>query len=102
MNTALLFAGVISSSLLLGSCGAQKGVAQADTAPDKLELPAPSESVRKESKVIGWTEGRQPLAPVGFTVTKFADGLNNPRWIYVAPNGDVLVAQAKTKKEEIE
>ncbi|HZH94650.1 MAG TPA: sorbosone dehydrogenase family protein [Flavisolibacter sp.] len=63
-------------------------------------MPAPSESVRKNSKVIGWTEGKKPVAPEGFEVTKFADGLNSPRWIYVAPNGDVLVSQAKTNKEQ--
>jgi glucose/arabinose dehydrogenase len=39
-----------------------------------------------------------PVAPEGFTVTKFADKLDNPRWTYIAPNGDVLVAEANKKK----
>jgi len=34
------------------------------------------------------------LAPAGFTVTKFTSGLNNPRWIYVGPNGDIFVAES--------
>jgi len=47
-------------------------------------------------KVIGWTNTEKPLAPSGFTVTKYADGLENPRKLYVLPNGDVLVAEAST------
>ena len=32
----------------------------------------------------------------GFTVTAFARKLDSPRWLYVLPNGDVLVAEART------
>jgi len=68
------------------------------TANQTLNLPAPyaTESVRNFSNVIGWEGGQTPKAPEGFTVTKFADSLNNPRWIYVTPNGDILVAEANT------
>ena len=34
-----------------------------------------------------------PLAAPGLRVTTFAQGLNHPRWLYVLPNGDVLVAE---------
>jgi glucose/arabinose dehydrogenase len=59
-------------------------------------LPAPyaTKSVTNRSKVIGWTEGKMPMAPEGFQVTIFADNLESPRWIYVADNGDIFVAQA--------
>ena len=65
---------------------------------DTLKLPVPfaTRSVDNSSKSIGWPEGRTPIAPEGFKVTKFADGLDNPRWLYVAPNGDVFVALANT------
>ena len=33
------------------------------------------------------------MAPAGTTVTAFATGLVHPRWLYVLPNGDVLVAE---------
>ena len=68
------------------------------TANQTVNLPAPyaTESVRNFSNVIGWEDGQVPTAPAGFTVTKFADSLDNPRWIYVAPNGDVLVAESNT------
>ncbi|HEX8462836.1 MAG TPA: sorbosone dehydrogenase family protein, partial [Segetibacter sp.] len=63
-----------------------------------VDLPAPyaTDSKTKFSDVIGWPEGKTPVAPQGFTVAKFADGLNNPRNIYIAPNGDILVAEAST------
>lgn len=69
------------------------------TAVGPLELVAPfsSESVRKESKVIEWPEGKTPTAPEGFTVTRFADSLEHPRWTYVAPNNDIFVAEANTR-----
>lgn len=65
--------------------------------PGFLPQPFATESARKNSKVIGWPEGKTPVAPQGFTVTKFADKLNNPRWIYMGPNGDIFVSQAQTR-----
>ncbi|WP_417591974.1 PQQ-dependent sugar dehydrogenase [Owenweeksia hongkongensis] len=70
-----------------------------ETAVGSLILPKPyaTESVRKESELIDWPEGKLPVAPEGFTVTKFADGFNNPRWTYIGPNGDFFVCEANTK-----
>ena len=73
-----------------------------DQSANKISLPQPTESHRKNSKVIGWPEGKIPTAPQGFTVSKFADkssGLDNPRWMYITPNGDVLVSQSRTNKK---
>ena len=42
----------------------------------------------------GWPGGVMPTAMPGLTVTAFATGLNHPRWVYVLPNGDVLVAES--------
>jgi glucose/arabinose dehydrogenase len=64
-----------------------------------ITLPEPSESFRKSSKVIGWADGKTPVAPAGFVVTKYADKLNNPRWMYITPNGDILVTQSKTNRK---
>jgi glucose/arabinose dehydrogenase len=65
---------------------------------DTVKLPAPfaTPSVRNNSKTIGWPEDKTPIAPEGFAVTKFISGLDNPRWIYVAPNGDIFIAMANT------
>lgn len=46
--------------------------------------------------VVGWPTGRMPIAPNGFTVSLYAEQLDHPRWLYVLPNGDVLVAEANT------
>ena len=42
---------------------------------------------------IGWPSGIMPVAPLGMRVAAFASGLQHPRWLYVLPNGDVLVAE---------
>jgi glucose/arabinose dehydrogenase len=69
------------------------------TAIGDLTLPPPyaSESKTNNSKVIKWPEGKTPTAPEGFTVTKFADGLENPRWTYIAPNNDIFVVESGTR-----
>jgi glucose/arabinose dehydrogenase len=41
----------------------------------------------------GWPAGEKPAAAPGVAVNAFASGLNHPRWLYVLPNGDVLVAE---------
>jgi glucose/arabinose dehydrogenase len=42
----------------------------------------------------GWTGDQTPIAAPGLKVNAFARGLDHCRWIYVMPNGDVLVAEA--------
>jgi glucose/arabinose dehydrogenase len=64
---------------------------------DELPPPFATKSIAKRSDVIGWKKGQMPTAPEGFVVSKFAEGLQHPRWIYVANNGDVFVSQADQK-----
>lgn len=42
----------------------------------------------------GWDEGQKPTAAPGLKVNAFATDLKHPRWIYVMPNGDVLIAES--------
>ena len=42
---------------------------------------------------IGWPKAQTPIAAAGLNVSSFASGLDHPRWLYVLPNGDVLVAE---------
>ncbi len=63
---------------------------------DTLPAPFETKSTKNFSKVIGWKDGQTPVAPADFTVTKFADGLDHPRWMYVAANGDIFVAESNT------
>ena len=41
----------------------------------------------------GWPTGVTPWPAAGLAVSAFATGLDHPRWLYVLPNGDVLVAE---------
>ena len=67
-------------------------------AGDTLSLPPPhaTKSTRIFSNVKGWKAGQTPVVPKGFKIMRFADGLQNPRNLYVTSNGDVLVAEANT------
>lgn len=57
-----------------------------------------SSSHNKFAKVIGWKKDNSPTARSGFKVVRFAQELNSPRKIYVAPNGDIFVAQSRTEQ----
>lgn len=74
--------------------------AKAETTPtdgNATNLPEPyaTKSAHNFSKVIGWGTDAMPKAPEGFKVTKFGSDFKSPRWVYVLPNGDVLVAETK-------
>ncbi len=43
-----------------------------------------------------WPAGTTPQAAPGLRVAAFASGLDHPRWLYVLPNGDVLVAETNS------
>lgn len=71
---------------------------------DTLNLPMPDTTASKNnfSKVIGWPDGKTPVAPEGFVVSKFADGMKSPRNIVIAPNGDILVALSNSERNVVE
>ena len=58
------------------------------------DLPAPyaTKSVDNGPPPIKKPEGAWPIAPAGFKVTQYYTGLNQPRLIRKAPNGDLFVA----------
>lgn len=64
--------------------------------PPNLPPPFETKSVVNHPKVIGWPTDKMPTAPDGFTVSLLADKFDSPRWVYVLPNGDILVAEART------
>lgn len=70
-----------------------------ETAVGPLELPPPyqTKSARNESEQVAWPEGAAPEAPAGFTVTRYAEDLKNPRNAYVAPNKDVFIVESDTR-----
>ena len=48
----------------------------------------------------GWPTGATPIAGAGLAVSAYASGLDHPRWLYVLPNGDVLVAETDAPSKE--
>jgi len=59
-------------------------------------LPEPTTSLIPTidvAEATGWPDGVTPTPAPGFAVRAFARGLAHPRWLYVLPNGDVLVAE---------
>jgi glucose/arabinose dehydrogenase len=59
------------------------------------DLPAPfaSESASNGPKIVARPENAKLQVPEGFKVELFAAGLNNPRLMRVAPNGDIFLAE---------
>jgi len=69
----------------------------ADVGPSPV-LPAPKRTLIPTVNIAparGWPVGGKPTAAGAFLVTAYARGLDHPRWLYVLPNGDVLVAETR-------
>jgi glucose/arabinose dehydrogenase len=99
-GTTLLSCNTNKEKKEVAESGADTVQTEVQTSIDSLALPAPfaTKSAEKRPEVEGWKDGQMPKAPAGFAVTKYADKLDNPRWSYQAPNGDVFVAESATKK----
>lgn len=61
------------------------------------DLPAPyaTRSANNDPRVVGRPAGAWPKVPAGFRVEEFLSGLDNPRLIRTAPNGDVFLAESR-------
>jgi len=93
--TVLIVASVVSACASAAQLPLSAGVGP------QPNLPPPKTSVLPLVKVAtakGWPAGGKPIAAEGTTVAAFAQGLEHPRWLYVLPNGDVLVAETNAPK----
>jgi len=61
--------------------------------PSDLPKPYVTPAVANNNQVIPRPAGMKPQAPKGFTVSIFADHLDNARGLLAAPNGDVFVSE---------
>jgi glucose/arabinose dehydrogenase len=69
------------------------------------ELPPPNKTLLPTVDIApakGWPRGAMPTPADGFSVSAFATGLEHPRWLYVLPNGDVLVAESNAPADRPE
>lgn len=95
-----LMPAVFLAALTLTGCEKAPSKGEITGPGDQVTLPAPQGGVLPTVKITtpaAWPEGAAPSAPAGFKVARYAEGLAHPRWLYVLPNGDVLVAEASTK-----
>jgi glucose/arabinose dehydrogenase len=76
------------------SSGVKPGAFRKITAAD-LPKPFMTESATLRSRIVPRPTGTLPVAPTGFRVGLFADGLSMPRVIRAAPNGDIFVAETQ-------
>ncbi|RON41688.1 sorbosone dehydrogenase family protein [Pseudomonas brassicacearum] len=80
----------------LAACGETSSLQVSDGTGPSPKLPEPNKTLIPTVNIapaIGWPDGAKPIAATGTQVAAFAEGLDHPRWLYVLPNGDVLVAE---------
>ena len=94
---AVLWAAVLWGTLAAPCARAANPESTGEYGPSPA-IPAPHTSVLPTlhvARATGWSAGNMPRAAQGTAVAAFATGLSHPRWLYVLPNGDVLVAEAE-------
>jgi len=69
--------------------------------PNALPKPHATPAVDNTSKTIPRPAGALPQVPRGFAVSVFATGLTHARWLAVAPNGDVFLAQSDLGRVDV-
>ena len=90
--------------LAISSCGdvaqlpVSSGTGPNPTLPSPTQVLVPTVNI---APAQGWGKGAKPDVAPGLAVQSFETGLDHPRWLYVLPNGDVLVAEtnAPTRPE---
>jgi glucose/arabinose dehydrogenase len=93
-TTQILCLGLLA--LTLSGCGDEATLPEQAGEGPKPQLPPPKETLFPTIRIAtaeGWPAGARPTPAAGLSVAAFASGLEHPRWLYVLPNGDVLVAE---------
>jgi glucose/arabinose dehydrogenase len=83
----------------LAACGETSSLQVSDGTGPSPKLPEPNKTLIPTVNIapaVGWAEGGKPTAAPGTQVAAFAADLDHPRWLYVLPNGDVLVAETNS------
>lgn len=83
----------------LAACGESSRLQVSDGTGPSPKLPEPNKTLIPTVNIapaVGWEKGAKPVAAPGTQVAAFAENLDHPRWLYVLPNGDVLVAETNS------
>jgi glucose/arabinose dehydrogenase len=101
-TTPLLVAAVAAA---LAACGDTSKLPEGASIGPNPALPAPTKSLLIPTidiaPAVGWPAGAKPTAAAGLAVVSMASDLAHPRWLYVLPNGDVLVAESNAPPKEM-
>lgn len=67
------------------------------------DLPAPfaTKSAENPPKEVARPSGAMPRVPAGFMVDLFATGLEGPRIVRTAPNGDLFIAESRKNRVHV-
>jgi glucose/arabinose dehydrogenase len=68
---------------------------------DDVPKPTPDNSPDKHPEIAEVPEHATLMAPAGFKVSLFAEGMKQARWLALTPDGDVLLAQSREEKISI-
>ena len=97
IDKAIVFVGAAGVlGLLLVACAERAAFPVASGMGENPQLPPPTRTLIPNVNIApakGWSDLSKPTAAVGLKVGAFAANLDHPRWLYVLPNGDVLVAE---------
>jgi glucose/arabinose dehydrogenase len=95
-RSRLVWGALWLSAVTVAACGGATQMSVAETTGPAPHLPAPKHSLIPTINVVKaapWPPGTSPEAASSLQVRAFARDLDHPRWLYVLPNGDVLVAE---------
>ncbi|WP_434558210.1 PQQ-dependent sugar dehydrogenase [Pseudomonas sp. Z4-20] len=87
---------IIALATGLAACGESSTLQVSDGFGPSPKLPEPNKTLIPTvniAEAVGWPDGAKPTPAQGLQVVAFAEGLDHPRWLFVLPNGDVLVAE---------
>ena len=87
---------ILMCACALAGCGVRARLPESAGIGPQPTLPPPRHGLLPTVDIApakGWDANGTPKAAGGLTVHAFAQGLDHPRWLYVLPNGDVLVAE---------
>jgi glucose/arabinose dehydrogenase len=94
-----------SLALFLAGCGDSANLPQQQAVGANPTLPEPNKTLLPTVHIAtatAWQAGEKPTAASGLQVAPFAAALEHPRWVYVLPNGDVLVAESNAPQRPAE
>jgi len=88
---------IVLIALLLSACAETATLPVSAGFGATPELPPPKYTLLPTVNIapaIGWPTGVMPQPASDLAVSAYAANFDHPRWLYVLPNGDVLVAES--------